>query len=228
MLGLYLSPTLFLGVSGAFFILVFFEWIIIPFYGSFISFSYSLLFLLVILGLGVYPLISSGVIRKSKYAFLGSVRSGGQVVSFEIIFTFLLIAIMLFFSGFELQIFIRVFFILLGFVYLISILVEISRAPFDFSEGERELVSGYNLEYRRLGFVFFFLKEYGRVLFFSVLSSFLFLNASLWGVFLLFSFFLYVRRSFPRFRYDLLISLFWFRLLPFSMLVFLVGWMITQ
>jgi len=100
-------------------------------------------------------------------------------VSFEIIFTFLLIAIMLFFSGFELQIFIRVFFILLGFVYLISILVEMSRAPFDFSEGERELVSGYNLEYRRLGFVFFFLKEYGRVLFFSVLSSFLFLNASL-------------------------------------------------
>jgi len=87
-------------------------------------------------------------------------------------------------------------------------LVELGRSPFDFSEGERELVSGFNVEYISVGFVLFFLKEYGRLLFFRALYSCLFFCFSLFRFLIIFTFIVYVRGSFPRFRYDLLMSLF--------------------
>ncbi len=86
--------------------------------------------------------------------------------------------------------------------------MELNRAPFDFSEGESELVRGYNVEYGSSGFVLFFLKEYGSLLFFSTFSSMLFFNSRNFVTFMMFTMIVYLRRRLPRFKYDLLISFF--------------------
>jgi NADH:ubiquinone oxidoreductase subunit H len=99
-------------------------------------------------------------------------------------------------------------------VYLIAILLELNRAPFDLSEGESELVSGYNVEYMRAGFVLFFLKEYGSLIFFRVLTSSLYFDGSLFAIYCVVTLLLYIRSCFPRIRYDMVIGLFWFILLP--------------
>jgi NADH-ubiquinone oxidoreductase chain 1 len=141
-----------------------------------------------------------GLIRKSKYAFLGAIRSRSQRVSFEIIFSICFIGLLIFVKSFELNIFINLFNLLFFFIFVTIILVELNRAPFDFSEGERELVSGFNVEYRSFSFALLFLAEYGSLLFFRVLISFM--------VYLVFRIFLLIRRAYPRFRYDFLINVF--------------------
>ena len=109
------------------------------------------------------------------------------------------------------------------FVWLVTLLAETNRAPFDFAEGESELVSGFNIEYGGGGFALLFLAEYGRILVIRVFSSVLFIGG--FGIFFfsclfggLISFFiLWVRGSFPRIRYDCLMSLTWKRFLPISL-----------
>uniref|UniRef100_A0A1I7WD94 NADH-ubiquinone oxidoreductase chain 1 n=1 Tax=Heterorhabditis bacteriophora TaxID=37862 RepID=A0A1I7WD94_HETBA len=88
------------------------------------------------------------------------------------------------------------------------IIAELNRAPFDFSEGESELVSGYNVEFSSVAFVLLFLSEYGSLIFFSVLSSVIFFNFSIVMRFLVFTLLIFIRSSFPRYRYDLMIRLF--------------------
>lgn len=202
------------------FLIIYLEWFLLPYFFNLINWQYSVIFLFCLIGLMVYTSLLRGLIRKSKYAFLGSIRSRSQSISFEIIFSLYFIALFIFIKSFELNIFINFFNLVFFFLFVLIILVELNRAPFDFSEGERELVSGFNVEYRSFSFALLFLAEYGSLIFFRVLVSFIFFSGSLGFIYLIFIIFLLIRRAFPRFRYDFLINLFWFKLLPLRILYF--------
>lgn len=177
------------------------------------------MFFLCLVGFRVYTTIIRGVVSKSKYSILGSVRSSRQSVSFEIAFSIYLFCMVFYFNQYA---FISLFNFNLIFLlvpFIIIILAELNRAPFDFSEGERELVRGFNVEYARVGFVFLFLREYGMLILFRVLFSTLFLNFSFFGYFFIFRVLIFIRRSYPRYRYDILINFFWFKLLPLSIVL---------
>jgi NADH:ubiquinone oxidoreductase subunit H len=162
----------------------------------------------VVLGCKIYPFILAGITKKRKFGMLGSLRARRQTISFEILFSLLLIIFMLFNNGITITYIRNLALLVIFFVFFISVLVELNRAPFDFSEGEKELVKGYNVEFRRVGFVIFFLKEYGKLIFFSVLLSVFFVEFSFFFILIFIALILYVRKSFPRLRYDLLIKLF--------------------
>jgi NADH:ubiquinone oxidoreductase subunit H len=213
------SLFLFLFVPGMAFIIVLVDWIVLPYTFNFITFEYSIMFFLCLVGFRVYTTIIRGVVSKSKYPILGSVRSSRQSVSFEIAFSIYLFCMVFYFNQYA---FISLFNFNLIFLlvpFIIIILAELNRAPFDFSEGERELVRGFNVEYARVGFVFLFLREYGMLILFRVLFSTLFLNFSFFGYFFIFRVLIFIRRSYPRYRYDILINFFWFKLLPLSIVL---------
>jgi len=125
-------------------------------------------------GVLVYFILLSGFFSISKYSLLGSIRSSSQSVSFEIIFFFLLFCFLIFFQRFIFKWVINFLLCIFIFLLIILVLVELNRAPFDFSEGESELVSGFNLEFGTIFFILLFLSEYGFLIFFSVLIGVLF------------------------------------------------------
>jgi NADH-ubiquinone oxidoreductase chain 1 len=201
----------------------------LPYYFCFFGFEFRILFFLCLVGFSVYTTLIRGVVRKSKYGIIGAVRARSQRVSYEIAFSLYLLAIIIhvnrlsFFSCFSLRFFI------LYIPFLLIIIAELNRAPFDFAEGERELVSGYNVEFARVAFVLLFLREYGSLIFFRSLSSVLFFNFSFIIIFFVFSVLIFIRRAYPRYRYDFMIRFFWFKLLPVSLILFgyfvLVFWL---
>nr|YP_003097128.1 NADH dehydrogenase subunit 1 [Angiostrongylus costaricensis]ACT88798.1 NADH dehydrogenase subunit 1 [Angiostrongylus costaricensis] len=217
-LPLFTSDLVFILVPGVSFVLMYLEWFVLPYVFSFLSFEYSLLFFLCLLGFSVYSVMVSGYVSKSKYGMIGALRASSQSVSYEIAFSIYLLSVMLmvgllmFKSGLEV---LMVFFYL---PFLIMILAELNRAPFDFAEGESELVSGYNVEFGSVAFVFLFLSEYGSLIFFCVLFSMLFFSFSVFVVYLFFSLLIFVRSSYPRYRYDLMMKMFWFKFLPVSLI----------
>ena len=212
------SIFLFLFVPGIAFVIILVDWIVLPFRYSFISFEFSIIFFLCLVGFSVYTTIIRGVVRKSKYPILGSVRSRRQSVSFEIAFSIYLFCIVFHFNQFAFIPLLNINLVFLLVPFIMIMLAELNRAPFDFSEGERELVRGFNVEYSRVGFVFLFLREYGMLIMFRVLFSSLFLYFSFFGYFLIFSLLIFIRSSYPRYRYDILINFFWFKLLPMSII----------
>lgn len=216
-----------------------FIWICIPIIRYLIRFNYSILFFLCLSRLGVYRIIIAGWSSNRNYALLGRVRSIVQTISYEvrliiIILSFLLIILSL--NIIDLILYqINIWFLFLCFplslMLFVSILAETNRTPFDFAEGESELVSGFNVEYRRGGFAIIFLSEYSRILFMSLICRILFIG----GDYFRFTFFLkiriisflwiWVRGTLPRFRYDKLIYLAWKRFLVVSLnyLFFYIG-----
>jgi NADH:ubiquinone oxidoreductase subunit H len=185
------------------------------------------LLLLCLVGVSVYSSLIRGVIRKSKYASIGALRACSQRVTFEVVFTFFLLCIFFFFAAFILDYYFNFRLLVLFFILVILILAELNRAPFDFSEGERELVRGFNVEYSGIIFALLFLGEYGALIFFSIILSLLVFYGSLIIFFFIFSFILLIRSSFPRYRYDLFMNFFWVNLLPLSLLFFLYFFMIS-
>ena len=166
------------------------------------------------MSLSVYALLAAGWGSNSKYSTLGGTRCVAQSISFEVCISILLLSYCFFssFNLFGLHISCGLLFCChLFFVLLLILLAESNRSPFDFAEGESELVSGYNVEYSGSGFVVLFLSEYLSILFLSLLAGSLGGSGSwlsillLGGIFIFF--FIWCRGTLPRFRYDQLIAL---------------------
>lgn len=218
------------------------NWSVLPFntFCFFADVNISILFIFAISGLAVYGVILSGWASNSKYAFFGAIRSAAQMVSYEVSIGLILMSSLfcvgslnfidiVFFQNF---IFFFLPFLPLFLMFLISILAETNRAPFDLPEAESELVSGFNVEYSSMGFALFFLAEYGSIIAMSILTVLIFLGGWIsipfFSLFFLESFilaaktslilffFIWVRASFPRYRVDQLMRLCWKIFLPLA------------
>nr|YP_009498568.1 NADH dehydrogenase subunit 1 [Cyathostomum pateratum]AWK48977.1 NADH dehydrogenase subunit 1 [Cyathostomum pateratum] len=212
------SDLSFLLVPGIAFVVMYLEWYILPYFFDFLSFEYSMLFFLCLIGFSVYTTLISGIVSKSKYGIVGALRASSQSVSYEIAFSLYLLAIMIHYSMFSFVSEFNLSLLIIYLPFLVMIIAELNRAPFDFAEGESELVSGYNVEYASVAFVLLFLSEYGSLIFFSVMSSMLFFKFSMIVSFVVFSIIVFIRSSYPRFRYDKMMTMFWFKFLPISLI----------
>ena len=208
----------------------------------------GILYLFAISSLGVYGIIMAGWASNSKYAFLGALRSAAQMVSYEVAIGFVIITVLMcvgslnltdvvmaqqgggFWTWYWLPLF------PMFIIFFISALAETNRHPFDLPEAEAELVSGYNVEYSAMTFALFFLGEYANMILMSGMTVILFMGGwlppidiapfnlvpgILWfaaKIALCLFVFLWVRATFPRYRYDQLMRLGWKVFLPFSLL----------
>nr|YP_010715710.1 NADH dehydrogenase subunit 1 [Stenopelmatus typhlops]WDE73787.1 NADH dehydrogenase subunit 1 [Stenopelmatus typhlops] len=214
-------------------------WIIYPYLTSLFSFNYGLLFFLCCTSMGVYTVMIAGWSSNSNYALLGGLRAVAQTISYEVSLALILFSFIFLVDGYSLGMFLmyqnNIWFIMitfpLGLSWFASCLAETNRTPFDFAEGESELVSGFNVEYSSGGFALIFLAEYASILFMSMLFCVIFLGCDVYS-FMFFvkltfvSFmFIWVRGTLPRFRYDKLMYLAWKSFLPLSLnyLFFFVG-----
>jgi NADH-quinone oxidoreductase subunit H len=203
----------------------------------------GILYLFAISSMGVYGIIIAGWASNSKYPFLGALRSAAQMVSYEVSMGFVIVTVLLCAGSLNLTDIVmaqeRVWFFIPLFpmfvIFFISILAETNRAPFDLAEGESEIVGGFNVEYGAMTFGLFFLGEYANMILMSALTTILFLGGWLspipfapftwipgpiWfiaKICLILFMFVWVRATFPRYRYDQLMRLGWKVFLPFSL-----------
>jgi NADH-quinone oxidoreductase subunit H len=227
------------------FILSLIAWAVIPFDSGMVlaDINVGVLYLFAISSLGVYGVIMAGWASNSKYAFLGALRSAAQMVSYEVSIGFVMVTVLLCVGSLNLTAVVEAqrnlwFFIPLFpmfVIFFISTLAETNRHPFDLPEGESEIVAGFFVEYSAMSFALFFLGEYANMILMSAMTAILFLGGwlpimdiapfnwipgPLWLIakicFVLF-FFLWVRATFPRYRYDQLMRLGWKIFLPFSL-----------
>lgn len=207
----------------------------------------GILYLFAVSSLGIYGIVMAGWASNSKYAFLGALRSAAQMVSYEVSIGFVLVTVLICVGSLNLADVVRAqqgtgfwsWYVVPLFpmfvIFLVSALAETNRAPFDLPEAESELVSGYNVEYSSMTFALFFLGEYANMILLSALGATLFLGGWLppfdavpfswvpgpiWfvaKVFFLLFLFLWIRATFPRYRYDQLMRLGWKVFLPISL-----------
>nr|YP_010757385.1 NADH dehydrogenase subunit 1 [Nephropsis grandis]WEU77728.1 NADH dehydrogenase subunit 1 [Nephropsis grandis] len=228
----YVSPVFSLFVS----LIV---WSVIPYEIGLMNFNMGVLFFLCCLSLGVYSTMAAGWSSNCKYSLLGSLRAVAQTISYEVSLALILLSLIFLVGGFNLGLFNlyqeTIWFMWLtlplSLVWFASCLAEVNRTPFDFAEGESELVSGFNTEYSAGGFALIFMAEYASILFMSMLFALLFLGAGpssmifyvkLVGTGFIF---VWVRGTLPRLRYDKLMGLAWKSFLPVSLnyLIFFMG-----
>jgi len=228
------------------FILALVAWSVIPFDQGMVlaDINVGILYLFAISSLGVYGILMAGWASNSRYAFLGAMRSAAQMVSYEVSMGFIIITVLLCVGSLNLSDIVMaqktVWFVIplfpMAVIFFISTLAETNRHPFDLPEAEAELVAGYNVEYSAMTFALFFLGEYANMILMSGMTSVLFLGGWLPPVdiapftwvpgpvwfalkiaFCLFIF-IWVRATFPRYRYDQLMRLGWKVFLPLSLL----------
>nr|QXG82710.1 NADH dehydrogenase subunit 1 [Kyklioacalles sp. BMNH 1043787] len=214
-------------------------WLCIPFITINLSFNLSLLYFLCVSSLSVYSIMLAGWSSNSNYAMLGSLRSVAQSISYEVSLVLILMSFMILISSFDIMSLMKfqenVWFIFLlmplSFMWVVTSLAETNRSPFDFAEGESELVSGFNVEYSSGSFAMIFLAEYCSILFMSMMCSMLLLGGNLidfmFFIKIVFISFLWVwvRGTMPRYRYDKLMYLAWksYLFVSLSMLMFYFG-----
>lgn len=232
-------------------------WAVVPFDSHMVlaDIDAGLLYVLAMTSIAVYGVIIAGWASNSKYAFLGSLRSAAQIVSYEIAMGFCLVGVLMcanslnlgrivlaqeggIFQWYWLPLF------PLFIVYFISAVAETNRAPFDVAEGESEIVAGFHVEYSGMAFAIFFLAEYANIWLVCALGALLFLGGwlspvaflpdGIWWLFIkmafLVFFFLWFRATFPRYRYDQIMRLGWKIFIPITIvwIVFIGGMMQTD
>nr|YP_009564061.1 NADH dehydrogenase subunit 1 [Remiarctus bertholdii]QAX91424.1 NADH dehydrogenase subunit 1 [Remiarctus bertholdii] len=220
----YLSPVFSLFVSLV-------VWSVLPYETGFMNFNLGILFFLCCLSLGVYSTMAAGWSSNCKYSLLGSLRAVAQTISYEVSLALILLSVIFLIGGFNMGLFnyyqekfwLLWFFLPLSMIWFASCLAETNRTPFDFAEGESELVSGFNTEYGAGGFALIFMAEYASILFMSTLFVIIFLggnpcSVSFYIKLSLIAFaFVWVRGTLPRLRYDKLMYLAWKSFLPVSL-----------
>jgi NADH-quinone oxidoreductase subunit H len=243
------NRVLFLVAPFLTFLLAMIAWAVIPTNNGWAiaNINVGVLYLFAVSSLGVYGIIIAGWASNSKYAFLGGLRSAAQMVSYEVSLGLVIVSVLLVVGSLNLNDIIlaqrHIWFCLpmlpMFVVFFISALAETNRAPFDLPEGESELVAGFFVEYSSLAFGLFFLGEYMNMILMSAMTSILFLGGWLppvgiapftwipgpiWlilKIFFVLFMFIWVRATFPRYRYDQLMRLGWKVFLPLSL-----AWMV--
>nr|YP_003412070.1 NADH dehydrogenase subunit 1 [Raiamas senegalensis]BAI67696.1 NADH dehydrogenase subunit-1 [Raiamas senegalensis] len=234
----YSSPLLFLATPVLALTLAMMLWTPMPMPKPMADLNLGVLFVMAVSSLTVYSILGSGWASNSKYALIGALRAVAQTISYEVSLGLILLSTIIFSGNFTLQTFSAtqesIWLLLpawpLAIMWYISTLAETNRAPFDLTEGESELVSGFNVEYAGGPFALFFLAEYANILLMNTLSVILFLGTShvphmpelvtmsiMTKAALLSIVFLWVRASYPRFRYDQLMHLIWKSFLPITL-----------
>nr|NP_007095.1 NADH dehydrogenase subunit 1 [Didelphis virginiana]P41304.1 RecName: Full=NADH-ubiquinone oxidoreductase chain 1; AltName: Full=NADH dehydrogenase subunit 1 [Didelphis virginiana]CAA82677.1 NADH dehydrogenase subunit 1 [Didelphis virginiana] len=218
--------------------LAFTIWTPLPMPNALLDLNLGLLFILALSGLSVYSILWSGWASNSKYALIGALRAVAQTISYEVTLAIILLSIMLINGSFTLKNMLitqeNMWLIMmtwpLTMMWYISTLAETNRAPFDLTEGESELVSGFNVEYAAGPFAMFFLAEYANIMVMNAITATLFLGSPLSSnipyinsmtfmmkMLILTTTFLWIRASYPRFRYDQLMYLLWKNFLPITL-----------
>nr|BAJ04503.1 NADH dehydrogenase subunit 1 [Meristogenys orphnocnemis] len=230
------SQILFILAPTAALVLAMIMWTPFPLPIPFSNLNLSILFILAISSLTVYTILASGWASNSKYALIGALRAVAQTISYEVTLALIILCAVFWAGGFTLSAFNfsqqYLWLIIplwpLALMWFVSTLAETNRAPFDLTEGESELVSGFNVEYAGGPFALFFLAEYANILMMNTLTTIIFLGSYLASPSLatpilmtkasvLSLFFLWVRASYPRFRYDQLMHLVWKNFLPLTL-----------
>lgn len=232
------------------FALALIAWAVIPVSAKIVlaDINVGILFLFAISSMGVYGVIMAGWASNSKYAFLGALRSASQMVSYEVSMGLIIVTVLLVAGSLNLTeivvadrpLWVQVMLFPMFIVFLVSILAETNRAPFDLPEGESEITGGFMVEYSAMTFALFFLGEYANMILMSAMTVILFLGGwlppfgiealaivpgVLWFVaktVLIMFFFVWARATFPRYRYDQLMRLGWKVFLPFTLIWVLV------
>ena len=251
------SKPVFLLAPIMLFTLALVAWAVIPVNAKWViaDINVGVLYLFAISSMGVYGIIMAGWASNSKYAFLGGLRSASQMVSYEVSMGLVIVTIVLCVGSLNLSdivtaprpVWVQIMLLPMFVVFLVSILAETNRAPFDLPEGESELSGGFMVEYSAMTFALFFLGEYANMILMSAMATVLFLGGWLppfgigalavvpgvvWfslKVCAMLFFFIWARATFPRYRYDQLMRLGWKVFLPFSLIwvVLMAGLLMT-
>nr|UZH93664.1 NADH dehydrogenase subunit 1 [Reithrodontomys mexicanus] len=232
------STSLFIIAPTLSLTLAFSLWIPMPMPHPLINLNLGVLFILATSSLSVYSILWSGWASNSKYSMFGALRAVAQTISYEVTMAIILLSVLLMNGSFSLHSLMltqeSLWLIFptwpLAMMWYISTLAETNRAPFDLTEGESELVSGFNVEYAAGPFALFFMAEYTNIILMNALSTIVFLgplndpnNPELFTMsfmiktLTLTTLFLWVRASYPRFRYDQLMHLLWKNFLPLTL-----------
>ncbi len=237
--------VLFLLAPVLLFALSLIAWAVIPFDQGWVlaNINVGILYLFAVSSMGVYGIIMAGWASNSRYAFLGGLRSASQMISYEVSMGLIIVSVLLCTGSLNLQeivlaerpVWMQLLLFPMLIVFLISILAETNRAPFDLPEGESEITGGFMVEYSAMSYALFFLGEYSAMILMSAMTTILFLGGwlppfgmsfldfvpgiiwfSLKTALVLF-FFIWSRATFPRYRYDQLMRLGWKVFLPFTL-----------
>nr|AAR33116.1 NADH dehydrogenase subunit 1 [Flexiseps tsaratananensis] len=235
------SPTLFIITPTMALFLALMIWTPLPMPATLADLNLGILFMLALSSMAVYSILLSGWASNSKYPLIGALRAVAQTISYEVTLGIILLTIIILAGGFTMQTLTTTQenqWLLtcswpLAMMWFISTLAETNRAPFDLTEGESELVSGFNVEYAAGPFALFFLAEYANIMMMNTLTCVLFMNPGntmypdtftmnlMLKTSMLTILFLWARASYPRFRYDQLMHLLWKTFLPLTLAMLL-------